>query len=101
MAQHVSPLSESHIKMLLEGIRCFNEEQFFECHEALEEAWMQVAGEQKLFLQGLIQVAVAFHHLRRQNAIGAQRLLSAGIEKLSPFSPSHESVELAEFLALL
>ena len=57
----------------LEGIRLFNEQEFFECHEVLEELWSETLGEEKKFYQGLIQAAVSglrqedpAHPLRRQ-----------------------------------
>jgi uncharacterized protein len=82
----------------MRGIQLFNDEQFFECHEVLEEVWMQVSGEQKIFLQGIIQVAVALHHLKRDNLVGARRLLDAGTKKLAQFAPSHETVDVARLL---
>lgn len=92
----------SHSKdRLREGIDLFNREQFFECHEVLEEAWLEASGEQRTFLQGLIQVAVAFYHLRRENLVGASRLLTAGMEKLSAFAPERDAVDLAALLATL
>lgn len=99
MAHSLPPLTESQQRFFREGIRLFNEEKFFECHEALEQAWLAASGGQKLFLQGLIQVAVAMHHLRRNNLEGAGRLLSAGIQKLTPFAPAHESIEIGRLLS--
>ncbi len=90
---------------LREGIELFNRERFFECHEVLEEAWLKASsegsGEQRTFLQGLIQVAVAFYHLRRENLVGASRLLTAGIKKLSGFAPERDAVDVAALLAAL
>ena len=88
-------------QLLLQGIDLFNSRKFFECHEALEEAWLEATGAEKTFLQGLIQVAVALHHLGKQNQAGARRLLLAGIDKLSAFTPQHESVDVAGLLAHL
>lgn len=85
-------------QLLLQGIKLFNTRKYFECHEALEEAWLGAAGGEKKFLQGLIQVAVALHHLGNQNPVGARRLLAAGIEKLSAFAPAYESVDIAGLL---
>ncbi|MBI2816935.1 MAG: DUF309 domain-containing protein [Acidobacteria bacterium] len=98
MPRDVPPLTNSQKQLLLSGIDLFNRELFYECHEALEEAWLQGAGEQKLFLQGLIQIAVALHHLRRNNLIGARRLLGAGMEKLSAFAPHHEQLDVKQLL---
>ncbi len=101
MERTVPPLSKSQRQLLREGIQCFNREQFFECHEVLEAAWLEASGEQKTFLQGLIQVAVAFHHLRRENVAGARRLLTAGMEKLSAFAPQQEAVDVGGLLGSL
>ncbi len=55
----------------LEGIRLFNEEDFFECHEVLEELWSETLGAEKKFYQGLIQAAVALFHFGNENLGGA------------------------------
>ena len=94
-------MTENQKKRFLEGIELFNRGQFFDCHEALEEVWLESSGEQKKFLQGLIQVAVALHHLRNGNRVGAARLLEAGIEKLSESVPERESVDVAALLEVL
>ena len=98
MEQRFPPLTPSQRQLLQKGILCFNREQFFESHEVLEEAWLDASGEQKTFLQGLIQVAAAFHHLRRGNHIGAGRLLTAGIEKLSAFAPRAAGLDITGLL---
>ena len=101
MERDFPPLTDSQKQLLQTGLNLFNREMYFECHEALEEAWLQASGEQKTFLQGLIQIAVALHHLRRNNLTGASRLLAAGMEKLSTFAPRHEGVELRPLLDAL
>ena len=45
----------------LEGIRLFNEQEFFECHDVLEELWSETLGDGHLFLQGLIQALSLIH----------------------------------------
>ena len=85
-------------QLLLQGIDLFNNQKFFACHEVLEEAWLEASGGEKTFLQGLIQIAVALHHLGNENRLGARRLLVAGIEKLSAFTPQRESVDVAGLL---
>lgn len=89
------PLTASQKQLLRRGIDLFNEQRFYDCHEVWEEVWLEAGPEQKTFLQGLIQVAVALHHLQRKNLAGAGRLLSAGMEKLSLFASQHEMVDLA------
>ena len=46
------------------GIDLFNEGEFHAAHDAWEDRWMgEVGRDEKLFLQAMIQSAVAFHHL--------------------------------------
>ena len=77
----------------------FNHHLFFEVHEVLEPQWMQERDEVKKFLQGLIQIAVAFYHLGRGNLAGARSLLHEGLLKLSPHAPAWLGVELQDFIA--
>jgi len=83
---------------LRQGIALFNRGEFYECHEILEAAWLEASGSQKIFLQGLIQLAVAFFHLRRGNNAGSSRLLRAGLEKLSGCLASPQPVDLPALL---
>jgi predicted metal-dependent hydrolase len=70
-------------------------------HEVLEAQWKQEAGDPKVFLQGLIQVAVAFYHLQNQNYRGALTLLKEGREKLLPYRPRFLGMELETLTAKL
>jgi hypothetical protein len=46
------------------GIDLYNAGEFHAAHDVWEERWMgEVGPEEKLFLQAMIQSAVAFHHL--------------------------------------
>ena len=80
---------------LQRGIRLFNHRQFFQCHEALEEAWAPERGPRRLFLQALIHLAVSFHHWERNNLTGARRQLLKGLRKLAAFLPNCEGIDTA------
>lgn len=56
---------------------------FFEVHELLEPVWFRAAEPERTALQGLIQTAVAFHHLENGNREGARSLLALGVAKLA------------------
>jgi hypothetical protein len=83
---------------LKKGALLFNHHLFFEVHEVLEAQWMKESGKEKLFLQGLIQIAVAFAHLENQNLRGAILLLHDGLEKLTPYQPTFLGVALPAFI---
>jgi uncharacterized protein len=67
---------------LAEGLRCYEAGEFFAAHEAWETVWLEVNEPDKTFLQGLIQVTAAFHHLRCNNPVGTGRLLRAALRRL-------------------
>ncbi len=67
------------------GIDLFNAEQFFDAHEALEDVWRESHGEEREFLQGVIQIAVGLHHHATGNLEGARSLLTRGADKLARF----------------
>jgi len=82
-------------RLFQQGLEAFNSAHFFEAHEHWEEIWLETPVPDKTFLQGLIQVAAAFHHYTRQNRRGARRLLEAGLAKLEPFPVTHWGLEIA------
>ncbi len=77
-----------------EGFERFNRGQFFEAHESWEEIWLHAPKHEKPFLQGIIQVAAAFHHYQRSNSEGCESLLAEGLLKLERCSASHGGLAL-------
>ena len=71
------------------GLEAFNSGRFFDAHELWEDVWRETPEPDKRFLQGLIQVAAAFHHYSRGNMLGTRKLLQAGLLKLDAFPATH------------
>jgi hypothetical protein len=69
------------------GIALWNARLFFEVHEVLEAVWRTATGDVRLALQGVIQLAVAFHHLAHGNRRGARSLLAEGGARLGGVPP--------------
>jgi uncharacterized protein len=82
-------------ELLQRGIRLFNNREFFQCHEVLEEAWTPERGQRRLFLQALIHLAVGFYHCERSNPAGASSQLQKGLHKLALYLPSYEGIDTA------
>jgi predicted metal-dependent hydrolase len=78
---------------LARGVELFNAGRFWEAHEAWEELWLKESGDEKQFLQGLIQLAAAYHHVQRGTFPGAVRLFEAALRRLAPFAPDHDGVD--------
>lgn len=82
-----------------EGIRLFNEEDFFECHEVFEELWSESLGDDKKFLQGMIQAAVALFHFGNENFGGAKKLYNSARQRLQPLGEQYMGIALSRFVA--
>jgi hypothetical protein len=60
----------------------WNEGRFHEAHEDWETLWNEAEGPKRLWLQGLIQYAAAFHHFRHTgSASGFAKLVRSASEK--------------------
>jgi uncharacterized protein len=68
---------------LARGIELFNEEHFFEAHEVLEDVWRDAPSAEKRFLQGLVQLAVAFHHHSTGNRVGSHSVMARALGNIS------------------
>lgn len=80
---------------LAEGLRLYDAGEFFNAHEAWESVWLCASEPEKTFLQGLIQVTAAFHHLQRDNRLGALLLLQAALGRLDRFPPGFGGISVS------
>ena len=86
-------MSESDPQTLFQqGIDLFNAQDFFVCHEVLEEVWTYSQQPDRWFLQALIHFAVGFYHHRRGNRNGAMRQLRKGLRKIQGYLPEWDGV---------
>jgi predicted metal-dependent hydrolase len=81
-------------RLYQKGLEAFNSAHFYDAHEHWEEVWLETPNPDKKFLQGLIQVAAAFHHYSRSNLHGTRNLLMAGLLKLDCFPEVHGGLEI-------
>lgn len=71
----------------------FNRDQdFFECHEVLEELWLE--RERDPLYKGLLQVAVGLYHFRNSNLIGGIKMLHSAADQLEHYPPLTLGIEL-------
>ena len=83
---------------LLEGIAQFNRGEYFEQHETLELLWRAERRDIRYLYQGILQIGVAFHHLRRLNHHGTVYMLTRGPRYLAPFAPRCQGVDVQALL---
>lgn len=85
------------------GIDLYNAGEFHAAHDAWEERWMgEVGPQEKLFLQAMIQSAVAFHHLEIGRPGAARRMHQMAKEKFARLGTTvFMSLDLEEYQAQL
>jgi len=86
-------------KSIYYGIDLFNHGYWWEAHEALEAIWAAAGRRTQtgLFIQGLIQIAVA--HVKRFQGFNdvAMRMADAGLEKMKHNDGTFLGIEVATF----
>jgi hypothetical protein len=83
---------------LVQGIEEFNRQEYYECHETLEDLWMAEDRPIRQLYQGILQIGVAFYHLRALRYRPVVTLLDRGSGYLTRFAPTCMGVEIAKLL---
>ena len=85
------------------GIDLYNAGEFHAAHDVWEERWMgEVGPKEKLFLQAMIQSAVAFHHLDIGRPGAARQMYLRAKEKFARLGVSvFMSLDLDDYQAQL
>ena len=65
----------------------FNSGLYWECHETLEEVWLETLYPVRFFYHAIIKVSVGFHHMNRHNRHGARVKLGDAVRLLPFFQP--------------
>ena len=84
---------------LAAGLACYRRNEFFEAHEHWEIVWLRLEDPEKSFLQALIQLTAAFHHLQAGNRDGAVSLLRRVEQKLEGRPANFAGIAVAPLLA--
>jgi sugar phosphate isomerase/epimerase/predicted metal-dependent hydrolase len=94
-----SPCEANPPAGLLEGIRLFNEGEYYECHEAIEHEWHAETRPIRRLYQGILQIGVGLLHAQRGNHTGALLLLADGIDKTTEFAPVCLGIDIGRLAA--
>ena len=85
--------------LALKGIELFNRQEFFEAHEELEHAWNEEPGPARELYRGILQVAVAYLQVTRQNYNGALKMFLRMRQWLDPLPDKCRGVDVAQLRA--
>jgi predicted metal-dependent hydrolase len=83
---------------LARGLAHLRAQEHYEAHDELEIAWREAAPAERGFLQGLVHVAVAWHHAAQGNRSGCERQLEKAARRLAAYAPDHRGVDVASLL---
>jgi hypothetical protein len=82
---------------LREGIRLFNERQFFASHEVWEHFYQDTEAENKPFLEGLIQLAAAFRMFSDFGETkGPVRMIYQALIRFENYQPAFLQIKVSE-----
>jgi len=81
-------------QLIKDGIFYFNNERFWECHEAFEGAWKQCTGDEKELIQGLILVAAALVHYQKDEDTICLSVLGRALKKLHDKSGQYYQINV-------
>ena len=67
---------------LQEAIDLFNNQEWYEAHDAFEDIWNDLVGDERQIIQGILQVSVSQFHLNKGNLNGAMILIGEGLGRI-------------------
>ena len=67
---------------LQEAIDLFNNQKWYEAHDAFEDIWNDLVGDERQIVQGILQVSVSQFHLNKGNLNGAMILIGEGLGRI-------------------
>ena len=74
--------SKEFKESLKEAIDLFNNQKWYEAHDAFEDIWNDLVGDERQIVQGILQVSVSQFHLNKGNLNGAMILLGEGLGRI-------------------
>ena len=82
---------------LILAIKLFNNHKWYEAHDAFEDLWNVIEGEERQIIQGILQVAVSQFHLSKGNLNGATILLGEGLGRIKNRTNINLGIDLESF----
>ncbi len=73
-----------HLKKMKQGVQFYNEGKYWECHEELEDHWLEDQGDNARYVYwAVIQIATALYHYEDGNLAGARGMINKSREKIA------------------
>ena len=79
----------------------FNSQKWYEAHDAFEDIWNNLNGDERQIIQGILQVSVSQYHLSKGNLNGATILLGEGLGRIRNRTNTNLGIDLETFCKCL
>ena len=85
------------------GLELFDQKEYFECHEVIEELWLETPSDDKYrdLYKGVIQAAAAIYQLERGVLSGAKGLFKTSGLYLEKYRPEAMGLNIEGFIRKL
>tara|TARA_Y100000816_G_C26027628_1_gene537810 strand:+ start:167 stop:535 length:369 start_codon:yes stop_codon:yes gene_type:complete len=92
---------KSNKDSLNSAFELFNNHRWYEAHDAFEDIWNSVDGDERQVIQGILQVSVSQFHLTKGNLNGATILLGEGLGRIKTRKHINLGIDLDSFCKCL
>ena len=84
----------------IQGLELFKKNQFFECHEVIEDLWLETpeSDAHRDLYKGVIQAAAAIYQLDRGILSGARGLYKSAVAYLEKYRPAALGLDVHKFI---
>ena len=79
------------------ALNLFNNQKWYEAHDAFEDIWNTLDGDERQVIQGILQVSVSQFHLSKGNLNGATILLGEGLGRIKSRTNINLGIDLESF----
>tara|TARA_Y100000994_G_scaffold13555_1_gene10377 strand:+ start:340 stop:717 length:378 start_codon:yes stop_codon:yes gene_type:complete len=79
------------------ALNLFNNQKWYEAHDAFEDIWNTLDGDERQIIQGILQVSVSQFHLTKGNFNGATILLGEGLGRIKNRTNINLGIDLKSF----
>ena len=85
----------------LDALNLFNNQKWYEAHDAFEDIWNTLEGDERQIIQGILQVSVSQFHLSKGNLNGATILMGEGLGRIKNRTNIDLGIDLESFCKCL
>ncbi len=87
--------------IFLDALNLFNNQKWYEAHDAFEDLWNTLEGDERQIIQGILQVSVSQFHLSKGNLNGATILMGEGLGRIKNRTNIDLGIDLESFCKCL